>query len=81
MTKYEARGIEDLNIHPDELTEDLFYYEMAQRGFIPKEHAEKAIKRIESEWDEIPVTYMRMAVQMVKNVERYGVACIDWCKG
>ena len=81
MTKAETRKIKELQIHPTELEEDLFYYEMAKRGHIPSEHATKAIKRIEKDWNDIPIKHLKVAARMVNNVEKYGVACADWCKG
>jgi len=80
MIKAEARTIKELQIHPTELEEDLFYYEMAKRGHIPSEHATKAIKRIEKDWSDIPMKHLKVATRMVNNVEKYGVACADWCK-
>lgn len=81
MTKYEARGIEDLQISPNELEEDLFYWELAGRGIIPDEHAKKAIDRMKTYTDEIPQESLQKVKQMVDNVEKYGVACYGWCKG
>ena len=53
---------------------------MANEEFIPKEQVEKYIKRMEQYIEEIPIESMRIAVKMVANVKKYGVACIDWCE-
>lgn len=79
MTKKEAEQILDLCVTPDELTEDLFYYEMAKEGLISADQAERAYRRMESMTTEIPVATMKRAVRMVENVKKYGVACAAWC--
>lgn len=82
MTRAEASRIPDLQISlADPLLEDCFYYQMAKEGRIDGEHAEKAIRRMEKIDNEISVATIRKALQMIENLDRYGVPCADWCKG
>lgn len=78
MTKEEAMLIPDLQIHPDELTEDVFYWGMAKMGRISDEHMEKSINRMKKYAKAVPVNVLMNARQMIDNVDKYGVACIDW---
>ena len=80
MTKEEALKIPDLQIEVDELTEDAFFWGMAQEGRISSEHADKAIKRIEKYTDEIPLEVFIKVQKMIKNIDKYGVACAEWCE-
>jgi hypothetical protein len=53
---------------------------MAQEGRISSEHADKAIKRIEKYTDEIPLEVFIKVQKMIKNIDKYGVACAEWCE-
>ena len=65
MTKSEAARIPELQIHPDELVEDCFYYRMAVQGRLSDEQGKGSFI---------------VADMMIANLDKYGVACIDWCK-
>lgn len=79
MTKEEALKIPNLNIEVDELTEDIFYWGMAQEGRISAENAEKSVNRIKSYAEEIPLEVLKKAQKMMENIDKYGVACAEWC--
>ena len=79
MTKAEASAIPDLQIHPDELVEDCFYYRMAVAGRISNEQGKKALKRIKGkESDPCYQGAFIVADMMIRNLDRYGIPCIDW---
>lgn len=81
MTKSEASGIPELQIHPNELVEDCFYYRMAVAGRISNEQGYKALQRLKGKEDDPCYKgAFIVADMMIANLERYGVACIDWCK-
>ena len=81
MTKSEASGIPELKIHPNELVEDCFYYRMAVAGRISNEQGDKALQRLKGkEDDQCYKGAFIVADMMIANLDRYGVACIDWCK-
>lgn len=81
MKKSEARLIPELQIHPDGLIEDCFYYRMAQKGKLPKEHEEKALERLKGKEDDPCYNgSFIVADLMIANIEKYGVACVDWCE-
>lgn len=80
MTKEEAKNIPELQIHPNELVEDCFFYKMAVNGKISAQHAEKALKRLQGkENDPCYKGAFIVADMMIANIKKYGVACIDWC--
>ena len=80
MTKEEAKNIPELQIHPNELVEDCFFYKMAVNGEISAQHAEKALKRLQGkENDPCYKGAFIVADMMIANIKKYGVACIDWC--
>lgn len=81
MTKEEAKNIPELQIHPDELLEDCFYYKLARAGRLTEEAGRKALKRAKDK--ESNPRYqgsLLVADLMVSNLDKYGVPCIDWCK-
>lgn len=81
MTKSEASGIPELQIHPNELVEDCFYYRMAVTGRISNEQGDKALQRLKGKEDDPCYKgAFIVADMMIANLDRYGVACIDWCK-
>lgn len=81
MTKSEASGIPELQIHPNELVEDCFYYRMAVAGRISNEQGDKVLQRLKGkENDPCYKGAFIVADMMIANLDRYGVACIDWCK-
>lgn len=81
MTKEEALQIPELQIKPNSLVEDCFYYKMAMSGRIPTEHARKALDRLQGEEDNPCYKgAFIVADMMVANIEKYGVACAEWCK-
>lgn len=81
MTKSEASAIPELQIHPNGLIEDCFYYRMAQQGRISNEQGDKALERLkDKENDPCYKGAFIVADMMIRNLDRYGVACIDWCR-
>ncbi len=81
MTKSEASGIPELQIHPNELVEDCFYYRMAVAGRISNEQGDKALQRLKGKEDDPCYKgAFIVADMMIANLDRYGVTCIDWCK-
>ena len=81
MTKSEADLIPELQIHPNGLVEDCFYYRMAQLGRLSEEQGQKALQRLKGcEKDPLYTGSFIVADMMIANLDRYGVACIDWCK-
>lgn len=81
MTKEEALRIPELQIKPNELVEDCFFYKMAKAGRISTVHAQKALDRLK---DEVNNPCYKgafiVADMMIANIERYGVPCAAWCK-
>ena len=81
MTKSEAALIPELQIHPNGLVEDCFYYRMAQLGRLSEEQGQKALQRLKGcEKDPLYTGSFIVADMMIANLDRYGVTCIDWCK-
>ena len=81
MTKQEALQIPELQIHPNGLVEDCFYYRLAQAGRLSDEQGQKALQRLKGkESDPCYKGSFIVADLMLQNLDRYGVACIDWCK-
>lgn len=81
MTKSEASAIPELQIHPNELVEDCFYYRMAVAGRISNEQGQKALQRLKGKEDDpcYKGSFI-VADMMIANLDKYGVACIDWCQ-
>ena len=81
MTKSEASGIPELQIHPNDLVEDCFYYRMAVLGRISNEQEQKALQRLKGkEHDPCYKGAFIVADMMIQNLDKYGVACAAWCK-
>ena len=81
MTKSEALNIPDLQIHPNELVEDCFYYKLAKAGRLSDEQGQKALERLKGkENDPCYKGAFIVADIMIQNLDKYGVACIDWCR-
>lgn len=81
MTQKEAQQIPELQITPDEMVEDCFYYKLAKLGKLPEEHGKKALKRLEGM--ESHPNYKGafiVADMMIANMEKYGTPCAAWCK-
>ena len=79
MTFEEIRKIPELQIHPNEMIEDAFYYKMAKAGRISGEQGEKALKRLRGkENDPLYEGSFIVADMMIANLDKYGVACADW---
>lgn len=79
MTRNEAQQIPDLQIHPDGLVEDCFYYKMAQLGRLSGEQGKKALERLKGKEDDpcYKGSFI-VADMMIRNLDKYGVACADW---
>lgn len=81
MTKSEAAQIPDLQIHPNGLVEDCFYYRMAQLGRLSDEQGQKALDRLRGkEHDPCYTGSFIVADMMIRNIDTYGCACIDWAE-
>ncbi len=81
MTKSEALNIPDLQIHPNDLVEDCFYYKLAKAGRLSDEQGQKALERLKGkENDPCYKGAFIVADIMLQNLDKYGVACIDWCR-
>lgn len=81
MTKEEAKKIEDLQIFPNDIIEDCFYCKMAEAGRLSPEQGGKAKQRLKGiKNDPLYEGCMFVAGLMIKNLDRYGVPCIEWCK-
>lgn len=79
MTFDEIKRIPDLQIHPDGLIEDCFYYKMAEAGRLSEEQGRKAHERLKARrGDPRMLGSMIIAKQMIANIDRYGIACADW---
>lgn len=81
MTKEEALQIPELQIKPNSLVEDCFFYKMALAGKIQEQFKQKALSWLEGkENDPCYKGAFIVADMMVANIEKYGVACAEWCK-
>lgn len=84
MTKEEALQIPSMRIEVDSFIEDCFYFLLAQKGKLSPEQAAKAQKnagRMSDTYDlETYYKGMLIAQAMLCNIEKYGVACADWCE-
>ena len=81
MTKTEAEKIPALQIHPNGLLEDCFFYKMAVAGKLSDEQGRKAQERLKAyQSDPILNAALTIADLMLENLDKYGVACVDWCE-
>lgn len=81
MTKSEAAQIPDLQIFPDNLVEDCFYYLMAKDGKLSKEKGQEAFLRLRGmESDPCYQGAFVVARMMIKNLEKYGIPCVAWAE-
>lgn len=79
MTFEEIKRIPDLQIKVDGLAEDCFYLKMAALGRISKEVGERTIENIRGRYPvEEYEKALRTADKMIKNIDKYGIACADW---
>jgi len=86
MTKQEALQIPDLCIEVTPLVEDFFYSMLEGKGEINHSGANDRIKTLAEDYTsgkvkELPpfMQAVEMAEKMYDNLQRYGVACADWC--
>lgn len=80
MTKSEASKIPELQIFPDELVEDCFYYKLALSGRMSEEAGRKAFERLRGKLaDPCYKGSLIVADMMIRNIDKYGVACAAWC--
>ena len=86
MTKQEALQIPDLCIEVTPLVEDFFYSMLEGKGEINHSGANDRIKTLAEDYTsgkvkELPpfMQAVEMAEKMYNNLQRYGVACADWC--
>ena len=81
MTKEEALQIPELQINPNDLVEDCFYYKLAKAGRLPEEQGKKALERLKGkENDPCYNGAFIVADMMIANLDRYGVPCAAWAK-
>ena len=81
MTRNEALQIPELQIQPNDLVEDCFYYKLAQAGRLSEEQGQKALQRIKDKTDDPCYKgALIIADMMIRNLDRYGVACAAWCE-
>ena len=81
MTKEEALQIPDLQIFPNDLIEDCFYYRLAMAGRISKEQGQKALARLHGkESDPCYRGSFIVADIMIANLEKYGIPCAAWAE-
>ena len=79
MTKEQASQIPELQIHPDGLVEDCFYYRLAMLNRLSDEQGRKALDRLRGkEHDPCYTGAFIVADMMVHNIDTYGIPCIDW---
>jgi len=86
MTRQEALQIPDLCIEVTPLVEDFFYAMLEGKGEISYSGANDRIKALAEDYTsgkvkELPpfMQAVKMAEKMYNNLQRYGVACADWC--
>jgi len=80
MTKEQALRIPELQITPNDLIEDCFYYRLAQVGKLSSEKGQKALDRLKGkESDPCYKGAFIVADLMIANIEKYGVPCAAWC--
>lgn len=86
MTRQEALQIPDLCIKVTPLIEDFFYSMLEGKGEIKHSGANDRIKTLAEDYTngkvkELPpfMQAVDAAKQMYDNLQRYGVACADWC--
>lgn len=81
MTREEAESIPDLQIHPNDLIEDCFYYRLAVAGRISNEQGQKALERLKGKEDDPCYKgAFIVADMMIANLDRYGVPCAAWAE-
>ena len=81
MTRREALQIPDLQIEPNGLVEDCFYYFMAKAGRLSLEQGLLACQHLKgSENDPCYIGALILAKMMIRNLDSYGVACAAWCE-
>jgi hypothetical protein len=81
MKKEDALKIPELQIFPDDLIEDCFFYLLAEKGKLSEEQRRKAIDRLHGRMDEDTLRgSMIVARMMCDNLEKYGVACAGWAE-
>lgn len=79
MTFEEIKRIPDLQIEVDDLTEQCFYVKMALLGRISDEKGEKNWDNIKGKYpEEAYKKALDTADRMIKNLDKYGVACAAW---
>lgn len=85
MTKSEALQIPDLCIEVTPLVEDLFYCILTEAGELSTEAGDKSAQRVKDlcmKSQETPELLQSFALadKMHKNLQKYGVACAEWCE-
>jgi hypothetical protein len=79
MTREEALQIPELQIFPNGLVEDVFYYKMALAGKLSKEEGQKALERLKGKKsDPCYKGAFMVADMMIANIEKYGIPCAGW---
>lgn len=79
MTKEQASQIPELQINPDGLVEDCFYYKLAKAGRLSSEQGQRALDRLKGrESDPCYKGAFIVADLMIHNLDTYGIPCMDW---
>jgi hypothetical protein len=81
MTKEQALQIPELQITPNDLVEDCFYYKLAKAGRLSEEHGSKALERLQGKEDDPCYKgAFIVADMMIANLDKYGVPCAAWAE-
>lgn len=80
MDREVAKLIPALQIEVTDAAEDWFYILMCCKGKVSKEIGKKTLARINLYNKQECAEGLRIAEQMEKNLEEYGVACAEWAK-
>lgn len=79
VSREEALNIPELQISPNDLVEDCFYYKLAKAGRLSEDSGKKALERVQGkEEDPCYKGAFIVADMMIRNLDRYGIPCIDW---
>ena len=79
VSREEALNIPELQINPNEVVEDCFYYKLAKAGRLSEDLGKKALERVQGKEDDPCYKgAFIVADMMIANLDRYGVPCAAW---
>lgn len=79
VSREEALDIPELQISPNDLVEDCFYYKLAKAGRLSEDSGKKALERVQGKEDDPCYKgAFLVADMMIANLDRYGVPCAAW---